>query len=340
MNESDGDLRADCGACAGLCCVALPFAASADFAEDKPAGRPCRHLTADHRCGIHDRLRDSGYQGCAVFDCYGAGQRVTARPGLVPGAAMFEVFRVTRQLHELLWYLAEAAERAEPAEPSALYAEIDALVAGDAGTLVATDVDALRARVGPVLERAAARVHAGAGAGDGRDLRGADLVGARMRGARLRGARLRGALLIAADLRGADLRTADLLGADLRDTDLRGADLSGCLFLTQPQLEAARGDTATVLPSRLSRPAHWPAAHPGGAHGGAGHMAGPSAGKATPRGRAKGHRPGKRSGDGSGGRRGRERYEGRRKGTGGGPGAGRGGENRNRGTDRRPDDRG
>jgi uncharacterized protein YjbI with pentapeptide repeats len=82
-------------------------------------------------------------------------------------------------------------------------------------------------------------------------------VGAALRGARLRGASLRGAYLIGADLRDADLRQADLLGADLRGADLRGADLDGALFLTQPQLEAARGDPATRLPDWLRRPAHW-----------------------------------------------------------------------------------
>ena len=33
-------LHADCARCAALCCVLPPFAASADFAIDKPAGRP------------------------------------------------------------------------------------------------------------------------------------------------------------------------------------------------------------------------------------------------------------------------------------------------------------
>ena len=54
-----------------------------------------------------------------------------------------------------------------------------------------------------------------------------------------------------------DLGTADLLGADLRNADLRGADLSRSLFLTQPQVTAARGDASTRLPSVLQRPVHW-----------------------------------------------------------------------------------
>jgi uncharacterized protein YjbI with pentapeptide repeats len=62
---------------------------------------------------------------------------------------------------------------------------------------------------------------------------------------------------VAADLRCADLRSADLIGADLRDADLRGADLTGALFLTRPQLTAARGDSTTLLPPHRDRPAHW-----------------------------------------------------------------------------------
>ncbi len=312
-------LKADCERCTGLCCVALPFTASVDFAVNKPADRPCANLTADHRCGIHSRLRESGFQGCTVFDCYGAGQRLTQRADLAPGPEMFAVFRVTRQLHELLWLLTEASEQGrhgqaddhdhaprrrphhrddlaapygEAAEEAgALREEIDALVDGSADALRATDVDALRARAGVVLEAVSERVRAPF---KGRDLRRADLMGSRMKGARLRGASLRGALLIAADLRGADLRTADLLGADLRDTDLRGADLTGCLFLTQPQLSAARGDSTTVLPARLTRPDHWPVRHSAGQHEPVQHMGGQRRGKAT-------------QGDGGGGRSGSDR---------------------------------
>lgn len=87
-----------------------------------------------------------------------------------------------------------------------------------------------------------------------KDRRGADLVGARLKGADLRGANLRGACLIAADLTG-----ADLIGADLRDTDLTDADLSGAFFVTQSQVDAARGSAGTRLPRSVARPAHWTA---------------------------------------------------------------------------------
>lgn len=56
------------------------------------------------------------------------------------------------------------------------------------------------------------------------------------------------------DLRRADLRLADLIGADLREADLSGADLTGCLFLTQSQVDAAKGDAANKLSPSLRRP--------------------------------------------------------------------------------------
>ncbi|GGL49618.1 pentapeptide repeat-containing protein [Planomonospora parontospora] len=263
-------LRADCGSCFGLCCVVPAFAASADFAIDKPAGRACPNLRQDFRCGIHDRLRPEGFTGCTVYDCFGAGQKVSQVTfggrdwRRNPGTAkqMFEVFPVMRHLHELLRYLAEALtlEAARPlhAELRAAFDEIESLTQGDPDSLLGLDTEAQWRRVNALLLRASELVRAGAGAGGRRkDRRGADLIGARLKGTDLRGANLRGAYLIGADLRGADLRTADLIGADLRDADLRGADLTGSVFLVQAQLDAARGDGTTKIPPSLTRPAHW-----------------------------------------------------------------------------------
>lgn len=261
------ELRADCGNCFGLCCVALAFTRSADFARDKAAGEPCAHLGADHRCGIHDRLRDRGYQGCTVYDCFGAGQKISRvtfagqdwRDAADGGRAMFAVLPVVRQLHELLRYLAEVRALPSAADvheaAAAAQRRVEEVSRGGADELLALDVAAERARVNEVLLQASRLVRAPFPRG--RNHRGADLMGARLHRAALRGADLRGAYLIGADLRGADLRCADLIGADLRGADLRGADLRGALFLTDAQLTAARGDTATRLAPGLARPGHW-----------------------------------------------------------------------------------
>ena len=262
------ELRADCANCFALCCVVPAFAASADFAVDKPAGRPCANLGEDFRCGIHTRLRDEGFRGCTVYDCFGAGQKVSQvtfggrdwRRNPKEARQMFEVFPVMRDLQELLRYLTEALSL--PAARSVHGALAEALDRTRALTLERpealrrTDVPALRAEVNVLLLRAGELARAEV-KGPRKDHRGADLIGARLRGADLRGANLRGAYLIGADLRGADLRSADVIGVDFRGADLRGANLTGALFLVQAQLDAAVGDAATVLPPALRRPAHW-----------------------------------------------------------------------------------
>ncbi|MFC4224838.1 pentapeptide repeat-containing protein [Lysinibacter cavernae] len=358
-------LVADCANCFGLCCVALPFLASSEFAVDKPAGTACVNLRSDSRCGIHDRLRDSGYQGCTVFDCNGAGQKVSQhtlggvdwRTDAAASAMLLESFPVMRLLHELLAYLVEARVRLEamrdtdavpvnvPAKTAGLLGDVNRLLtetehmtllpavrlrdvdAGSQRQLVsevllsvsellrsterggarrpsgiadngapvdtrithgkgnsrqagAPDPATVRARTFDTLDDAA-RGNIEEASGDTPDGnggqprrkptataakraitlhtrgRGADLIGVDLAATDLRRVNLRGAYLIAANLRGADLRGADLIGVDLRDTDLRDADLSDALFVTQMQLNAARGNAATRIPGRLQRPAHW-----------------------------------------------------------------------------------
>ena len=260
------ELVADCSSCFGLCCVALAFERSSDFPVDKDAGDPCVNLDDAFGCSIHPRLRDTGYRGCTVYDCLGAGQQVSQvtfggvswrdEPGT--SAAMFAALPVMRQLHEMLWYLVEALDRPATAELqedlTAMIAATRDLTTSDPDALSALDLPAHRSRVAPLLQQASRLVRAGLG---GPDHAGAHLFGAELRGADLRGADLRGALLIAADLREADLRTADLIGADLRDVRLDGADLTGCLNLVQSQVSSARGDAATRIPPALERPAHW-----------------------------------------------------------------------------------
>ncbi|MFZ0161318.1 MAG: pentapeptide repeat-containing protein [Kineosporiaceae bacterium] len=270
MGEDRDRLRADCARCIGLCCVAPAFVASTDFAVTKPAGTPCRHLGADSRCEIHPWLRERGYAGCTVYDCFGAGQQVCQvtfageswRDGERLASAMFTAFPVMRQLHEMLWYLSDASSRVQARSLHEAIAvvrqRIEALTRADRDTVVSIDVAAWRSEVGPILRAVSELVRRGSGSSGpdhgGADLIEADLSGRDLSGRDLSGACLRGARLIGANLRGADLRSADLLGADLRGADLRRADLHGALFLTQVQVNATIGDGGTRLPRELRRP--------------------------------------------------------------------------------------
>ncbi|GAA1192452.1 hypothetical protein GCM10009675_03680 [Prauserella alba] len=198
-------LRADCGQCYGICCVAPGFVASADFAITKPAETPCPHLREDSWCGVHDTLRDRGFPGCTVYDCFGAGQNVAARAGgdwrgdAERARRMFTAYPVLRDLHELLYYLHEARGFAAAAE---VHGELDETI--DATErLAARGLDELAqmsladhwAEANAVLTRASELLRAPAA---GRELRGVScgaptssrpVSGERICGARICGVR-------------------------------------------------------------------------------------------------------------------------------------------------------
>jgi len=254
---TDIALTADCSRCFGLCCVLLPITRSADFARGKPGGQPCTHLREDDLCAIHDDLDARGWHGCTVFDCFGAGQQVSqvtyAGHGWrdAPVTEMAAVFSAMRVVHEMLAHVREVRRRAPSPAADVLWEHLVEITGAEPEGVLAVDLDALHDRVGTVLGNASSELR-GDGPRPGRDLAGHDL-----RGHHLRRADLRGALLIGADLRDADLTLTDLLGADLRDADVRGARLDDALFLTQPQVNAARGDASTTLPADLARPTGW-----------------------------------------------------------------------------------
>lgn len=269
------DLQADCENCFGLCCIALPFAASADFAVNKDAGTPCTNLQSDFRCSIHGNLRDNGFKGCTVFECFGAGQKVSQltfkgvdwREQPKQAKKMFDVFPVMIQLHEMLSYLAEAimVKATKPIYKDLLLTleETEKLSNLDSDALIKLDIPLHRAHVNMLLLQTSELVwkelqqHKNAKKEKRIDKQRANLFGKNLRKANFRGANLRGAYLIAADLRNADLRGADFIGADLRDANLGGADLTGSIFLTQVQVNAAKGDIHTKLPMSLIHPSHW-----------------------------------------------------------------------------------
>lgn len=268
--------QSDCANCFGLCCAALYFSASDGFPHDKEAGRPCDNLQPDFRCSVHLNLKEHGLKGCLTFECFGAGQKVAQisysgkdwRDAPQSASQMFEAFLIMRQLHELLWYLNDV-----------LTFELTSSIHGTIKTmiekteqltnlcptdLIKLDIPGYRAEINTLLIKASELVRQAYSYEKKTPIkrqkllgRGADLIGTDLRKVDLRGANLRGAYLIAADLRETDLSGADLIGADFRDANIEGADLTRSIFLTQFQVNAAKGDSHTKLPPSLNRPSHW-----------------------------------------------------------------------------------
>jgi len=268
-------LQADCQSCFGLCCTALNIAASSDFAINKAAGTPCPNLQSDFSCQIHHKLRDHGFKGCTVFDCLGAGQKVSQttfhgqnwRQYPKISEKMFRVFPIMEQLYEMIAYVAEALSyKVDSSLFNKLHLQLEQLQRAtelEADALLAIDIPNFRLPVNILLLETSEQIRQSlivkiSGKNSRKyDYRGADWMGKNLKSKDLRATDLRGSYLIAANLENADLRGVDFIGADLRDANLRGADLSTSMFLTQMQINSAQGNHQTKLPSNLKRPSHW-----------------------------------------------------------------------------------
>lgn len=243
-------LKIDCKNCIGLCCVALCFRKIDGFPEDKLDGRPCSKLKEDFSCFIHDRLKEEGLKGCLGYDCIGAGQKTTAlfksegdwknRPLLA--GDIFEVFRRVFQLHQFLWYLKDVSEAEE------LTIEITELTRKSPAEIIEADLEEYRTRTNKWLRKILENLE---------EPKSRQWFGHDFRGEKTEERDFTGAFLIAANLRGCSLKGTSLLGADLRDADICGADLKKSLFLTQMQVNSARGDENTRLPKKIRRPDSW-----------------------------------------------------------------------------------
>lgn len=267
------DLKMDCEKCFGLCCTALYYAKSEGFPKDKEVGVPCDYLAEDFKCSVHNQLKEKGLHGCMAYECLGAGQKVSQityegknwRQNPKKAKEMFDVFLIMHQLHEFLWYLTEALYRTEDkrlkGEIINLRQETEDMTKGLPNELLKVEITVHRMKVNHFLMKVSEEVSKKAQhlyKGNGNKLaRRREWIGADLRKKDLIGANLSGTLLIAANLSGVNLNGATLIGADLRDANLCGAKLDQVLYLTQFQLDTAKGDLKTLIPPHLERPSNW-----------------------------------------------------------------------------------
>jgi len=234
-------------------------------------------MLSNFHCTVHKDLREKGLKGCTAYDCFGAGQKVAQatykgldwRQSPEYAKQMFDVFLIMRQLHEMMWYLTEAlslqAALSIQDKLKLLLDETEHHTHLTPNSLIELDIDAHRTKVNALLfqtsELVRDKFNNEKKMPSGRKNIKAgkfDFFGADLRKTNLIGSNLRGACLIAANLKGNDLSGADLIGADLRDADITGANLKDSIFLTQAQINTAKGDSSTKLPASIVRPSYWP----------------------------------------------------------------------------------
>lgn len=273
--DTDIDLRKfepymiDCGRCCGLCCVALYFSRMDGFPEDKEAGEPCKNLHNDYKCRVHSSLSGLGLHGCMAYDCFGAGQKVTGQIPFKPdwntiedqeAEKIFQSFLTVMHLHQTLWYLAEASVlrigESLKEQIRLLKNEGKDLTEQPLQILLSTEAEPFREKANSLLKRLSTEIASRFGTEFKPDVF-KDYMGSDLRGKKLQGKDFSMALMIASNLERADLQGANFLGADMRDANIRNTDLSQSLFLTQIQINAAKGNEGTILPPYLKRPSAW-----------------------------------------------------------------------------------
>lgn len=260
-------LKADCSKCSGLCCTALLFSKIDGFPENKQAGKPCTKLQNDYRCKIHNDLEKLNMKGCIGYDCFGAGQHVTQ--SIYKGETwltlreksneIFDIFLIIVQLYQIRYYLEESA-LIIPAKDlwsdiRDLINENEALCNSTPQSILAIDIDSYRSRVNIILKQVCDSIRKCFKNSDHK--RTTEFIGRNFSKRDMSGLDLSGTLLIAANFDRCIFKGTIFLGADTRDTIFSNADLRGAAFLTQGQVNSAKGNKNTKLPKHLDYPVTW-----------------------------------------------------------------------------------
>lgn len=262
------ELRIDCARCSGLCCVALYFAKCDGFPRDKVAGEPCKNLGEDFKCTIHADLITQNMKGCLAYECFGAGPKVTN--AIYKGSnwkdskqivnSQFDVFVVVWKLHQMLWYLLESttivSEEGKQLHIESTIEELRKLTKRPPEEILQIKIETYRERVNEILKDTGRFVSNRVNKRED-SKKGKEFMGKNFKKANLDGKDFSMSLLIAANLEGCSLRGTNFLGADLRDANLKNTDLRESIFLTQTQINSAKGNKTTKLPEMLVLPATW-----------------------------------------------------------------------------------
>ena len=260
-------MKSDCSKCSGLCCTALFFSKIDGFPKDKVSGQPCTNLLKDYRCKIHSQLEKQKMKGCIGYDCFGAGQQVTQviyqgqtwNDIPIQSTEIFDVFVIVFKLYQIRYYLIEASSliSAQPLKKSiqCLIEENIKMCHCCPNSILSLDLEQYRLRSNYILKHVCKLLQQSIHS-EYKKIP-ANFLGSNFKGQDMSGADLSTKLLIATNFEKSVFNGTIFLGADTRDTNFKDADLSEAVFLTQGQVNAAKGNRNTKLPYQLDYPPTW-----------------------------------------------------------------------------------
>jgi uncharacterized protein YjbI with pentapeptide repeats len=260
-------MKADCSQCSGLCCTALFFSKIDGFPENKKAGKPCINLEKNFQCKIHGELEKRKMKGCIGYDCFGAGQQVTQiiysgqtwQNTLEQAKEIFDVYNTVFQLYHIRFFLLEAMAIL-PAKMlrndiKLLIDENEIICNSKPGDIMKFDTENYRNRANVFLKQVCGLLQKSFCFENKKCP--SDFLGKNFENKDLRGLDLSTKLLIAANFKNCVFDSTIFLGADTRDADFSNADLRNAVFLSQGQLNSAKGNRNAKLPKYLDYPITW-----------------------------------------------------------------------------------
>lgn len=260
-------LKTNCSQCSGLCCTALFFSEMDGFPENKQAGKPCLNLQKNFRCKIHGELEKRKMKGCIGYDCFGAGQQVTQSiySGKTwqntPGQAkeIFDVYIAVFQLYQIRYFLLEAMAIL-PAKVlrnniKPLIEENEIICNSKPQDIVKFNIENHRSKANVFLKQVCNLLQKSLCCRNTKCP--SDFLGKNFENKDFSGLDFSTKLLIAANFNNCVFTGTIFLGADTRDADFSNVDLRDAVFLSQGQVNSAKGNRNTKLPQYLDYPFAW-----------------------------------------------------------------------------------
>ena len=260
-------LKSDCTQCSGLCCTALFFSKMDGFPENKITGKPCSNLQKNYQCKIHGELEKKKMKGCIGYDCFGAGQHVTQ--SIYSGQTwqdkpkqakeIFDVYIVVYQLYQIRYFLLESMAlfpaKILRSKIKPLIQENEIICNCEPQDIIKFNLENYRNKANVFLKQVCSLLQKSLCTENKKCPE--VLIGKSFQNKDFRGLDLSTKLLIAANFNNCVFDGTIFLGADTRDTDFSNADLRDAVFLSQGQINVAKGNRNTKLPQYLDHPFTW-----------------------------------------------------------------------------------
>ena len=205
-------------------------------------------------------------RGCIGYDCFGAGPFLTeqiyhgvtwkAQPEKT--SEICDGYTLVYRLFQLRFFLYESKKlsSSEPLLPEIyqLLQENDSICRLPVNEMLRYPIDAYHDKVNGILKQSCAELKKHFKAPS--NIR-KNLLNQNLKGKDLSGADLNMKLLIGSNFQNCRFTGTTFIGADTRDANFDGADLREAVFLSQGQVNAAKGSRRTKLPKHLQYPATW-----------------------------------------------------------------------------------